>query len=169
MAGSRDGEAARRDRQMSRRAATFLIASLVAGGLCLSAPAQAAIPYAPCQPDGPVSADNATAAALRPAMTGRRLGSAVTGYSISCARAIVANVQARGLNQRAAVIAVTAAIAESSLHNYTVAVDADSLGLFQQRPSMGWGQPGELTDPRYSTQAFLSAMLRKDAVDEWMT
>src|SRR5690349_3060472 len=154
---------------MSYRAAVLVIATLVAGGLCLSAPAHAAIPYAPCQPDGPAAADSATAAALGPSMTGRRLGHSVTGYSISCARAIVANVQARGLDQRAAVIAVTAAIAESSLHNYTVATDADSLGLFQQRPSKGWGQPGELTDPRYSTQAFLSAMLRKDAVDEWMT
>jgi len=154
---------------MSFRAATLVIATLVAGVLSLSAPAHAAIPYAPCQPDGPATADNATAAALRPLMSGRRLGSSVTGYSISCARAIVANVQARGLDQRAAVIAVTAAIAESSLHNYTVAVDADSLGLFQQRPSKGWGQPGELTDPRYSTQAFLSAMLRKDTANGWMS
>ena len=154
---------------MSYRAAMLVIATLVAGGLCLSAPAQAAIPYAPCQPDGPAAADGAAAAALRPSMTGRRLGGSVSGYSVSCARAIVANVQARGLDQRAAVIAVTAAIAESSLHNYTVAVDADSLGLFQQRPSQGWGQPGELTDPRYSTQAFLSAMLRKDTTDEWMS
>ena len=151
----------------------LVVATLVAGALCLSAPglsapAQAAIPYAPCQPGGPASADSAIASALRPAMTGRRLGGSVTGYSISCARAIVANVQARGLNQRAAVIAVTTAIAESSLHNYTVAVDADSLGLFQQRPSKGWGQPGELTDPRYSTQAFLSAMIRKHTGDGWM-
>jgi 5-hydroxyisourate hydrolase-like protein (transthyretin family) len=147
----------------------LVVATLVAGVFCLSAPAHAAIPYAPCQPDGPASADNATAAALRPSMTGSRLGRSVTGYSISCARAIVANVQARGLNQRAAVIAVTAAIAESSLHNYTVAVDADSLGLFQQRPSKGWGQSGELTDPRYTTQAFLNAMIRKHPGDGWMT
>jgi hypothetical protein len=147
----------------------LMVATLVGGVLCLSTPAHAAIPYAPCQPDGPASADDATAAALRPSMTGSRLGGSVTGYSISCARAIVANVQARALNQRAAVIAVTAAIAESSLHNYTVAVDADSLGLFQQRPSKGWGQTGELTDPRYSTQAFLSAMIRKHTGDGWMS
>ncbi|WP_030434586.1 FG-GAP repeat domain-containing protein [Actinoplanes subtropicus] len=152
---------------MSYRAAMVMIATLVTGGLCLSAPAHAAIPYAPCQPDGPATADDATAAAVRPAMTGRRLGRSVTGYTISCARAIVANVQARGLDERAAVIAVTAAITESSLHNYTVATDADSLGLFQQRPSQGWGQPGELTDPRYSTQAFLNAMLRKQPASGW--
>ncbi|MCU7723813.1 VCBS repeat-containing protein [Actinoplanes sp. KI2] len=154
---------------MSRGAAMLGAAALLAGTFCLATPAQAAIPYAPCQPGGPAAADNVTAAVLRPSMTGVRLGRSVTGYSISCARAIVANVQARGLNQRAAVIAVAAAIAESSLHNYTVAVDADSLGLFQQRPSQGWGQPGELTDPRYSTQAFLSAMIRKDPGNGWMS
>ena len=153
---------------MVHRVAMVGVAALVAGALGLSSPAQAAIPYAPCQPDGPTAADNATAAALRSSMTGWRLGRSVTGYSISCARAIVANVQARGLNQRAAVIAVTTAIAESSLHNYTVAVDHDSLGLFQQRPSQGWGQPGQLTDPRYSTQKFLSAMIRKHPGDGWM-
>ena len=155
---------------MLRSAATLVVAMLGAGVFCLSAPAQAAAtPFAPCQPGGPTAADEVTAAVVRPSMTGRRLGHSVTGYSISCARAIVANVQARGLNQRAAVIAITAAIAESSLHNYTVATDADSLGLFQQRPSQGWGEPRELTDPRYSTQAFLSAMIRKHPGDGWLS
>src|SRR5690348_14110425 len=140
-------------RRAAMRKATMLgVATVAAAAFGWSTPAQAAaIPFAPCQPDGPASVDNAIATTLRPVMTGVRLGRSVSGYSISCARAIVANVQARGLNQRAAVIAVTAAIAESSLHNYTVAVDADSLGLFQQRPSQGWGQPGEVTDPRFST------------------
>lgn len=155
---------------MPRRAAVLVVATLVAGALGLSAPARAAdIPYAPCRPGGAASADQAIATAVRPAMTGVRLGHSVSAYSISCARAIVSNVQARGLDRRAAEIAVTVAIAESSLHNYTVAVDHDSLGLFQQRPSMGWGQPVELTDPRHATQAFLSAMLRKHVGDEWMS
>jgi hypothetical protein len=154
---------------MLGRAVTVMAATLVAGALCLSAPAHAATPYAPCRPGGPAAADNAIAAALRLSMTGPRLGRSVNGYSISCARAIVANVQARGLNQRAAVIAVTVAVAESSLHNYTVAVDHDSLGLFQQRPSKGWGQAGQLTDPRYATDAFLNAMIRKHTGDGWMS
>jgi hypothetical protein len=129
----------------------------------------AAIPSAPCQPGGATSTDSAIADLLRPSMNGRRLGSAVTGYAISCARAIVANVRARGLNQRAAEIAVTTAIAESTLHNYTVAVDHDSLGLFQQRPSQGWGRPGDLIDPRYATLAFLNAMIRKIPDGGWQT
>jgi len=129
----------------------------------------AAIPSAPCQPGGVTAADGAVADRLRPFMDGRRLGGSVTGYNVSCARAIVGNVRARGLNQRAAVIAVTAAIAESTLHNYVVADDHDSLGLFQQRPSQGWGQPGQIVDPRYATDTFLNAMIRKNPDGGWQT
>ena len=131
--------------------------------------ATAAIPYAPCQPDSVSPADNAVANRLRSTMNGRRLGSAVNGYHISCARAIISNVQARGLPQRAAVIAVTTAITESTLHNYTVAVDHDSLGLFQQRPSQGWGRPGQVVEPRFATNAFLNAMIRKHPGNGWLT
>ena len=122
----------------------------------------------PCRPGGVISADKKIADRLRPAMTGRRLGRAVAGRHISCARAIVGHVQASGLGQRAAVIAVTTAIAESTLNNYTVAVDHDSLGLFQQRPSTGWGRPAQLIDPRYATYAFLKAMLRKHPAGDWV-
>ncbi|GIF17020.1 hypothetical protein Ate01nite_70520 [Actinoplanes teichomyceticus] len=129
----------------------------------------AAVPAAACRPGTAANADRAVADQLRPLMNGRRLGSSVNAGSIACARVIVRNVQARGLPRRAAVIAVTTAIAESTLHNYTIAVDHDSLGLFQQRPSMGWGLPGELTDPDYATNAFLDAMIRKHPGGSWRT
>ena len=158
-------------------------AALAAGSLFVPVPARAggpleatpstmlaaAIPFAPCQPDGVAEADHAVADRLRPSMNGQRLGRAVTGYSISCARAIVSHVQSRGLGQRAAVIAVTAAITESTLHNYVVAVDHDSLGLFQQRPSTGWGRPNDIVDPRYATHRFLNAMIRKHPAGGWLT
>jgi hypothetical protein len=128
----------------------------------------AAIPSAPCQAGGVTAVDRGIANGLRASMTGRRLGRSVSGQSISCARAIVSNVRARGLGGRAAVIAVTTAIAESTLHNYTVAVDHDSLGLFQQRPSMRWGRPDQLVDPGYATQAFLTAMIRKYPGNGWL-
>ena len=161
----------------------LVAAALAAGSLLVPASAQAggppsaaksmiaamAIPSAPCQPDGVAAADDAIAGRLRPLMNGRRLGRSVGGYHISCARAVVDNVKARGLGERAAVIAVTTAITESTLHNYTVAVDHDSLGLFQQRPSKGWGQPGQLVDPRYATHTFLNAMIRKHPAGGWLT
>jgi hypothetical protein len=79
----------------------------------------------------------------------------------------VRHVIGRGLPARAAVIAVTTAITESTLHNYTLAVDHDSLGLFQQRPSMGWGSPEQLLDPGFATGAFLDKMLRTHSAGSW--
>jgi hypothetical protein len=124
---------------------------------------------APCLPGSVSSADQAIADMLRPAMTGRRLGRSVTGRSVACARAIVETVKARKLDRRAAVIAVTTAIAESTLHNHAIAYDHDSLGLFQQRPSQGWGRPDQLLDVRFATNAFLNSMLRKYPGNSWMT
>ncbi len=56
--------------------------------------------------------------------------------------------------KRAGVIAVAVALQESSLRNLTGG-DRDSLGLFQQRPSMGWGTPEQIQDPVYATRSFL--------------
>ncbi|MEU8231486.1 VCBS repeat-containing protein [Actinoplanes sp. NPDC048967] len=150
-------------------AAALVTASLSLPAAATAAPAaaKAAIPSAPCAPGGVTAADRAVAQRLRPAMTGQRLGPALSGYNVSCARAIVRHVIGRGLPARAAVIAVTTAITESTLHNYTLAVDHDSLGLFQQRPSMGWGSPEQLLDPGFATGAFLDKMLRTHSAGSW--
>ncbi len=74
------------------------------------------------------------------------------------AKTIVAVTKQRGMSLYAAVIAVATAMQESSLINLTEATNYDSLGLFQQRPSMGWGTPSQLTDPVYATNAFLAAL-----------
>ena len=63
----------------------------------------------------------------------------------------------RGLPPKAATIALATAIQESKLRNLTYG-DADSLGLFQQRPSQGWGSEAEVTDPVYAANTFYSAM-----------
>lgn len=69
----------------------------------------------------------------------------------------------RGLAPRAATIAITTAIQESKLQNINYG-DADSVGLFQQRPSQGWGTAEEILDPVYSTNAFYDALVE---VDGW--
>lgn len=74
------------------------------------------------------------------------------------AKIIVEVTQQRGMSLYAAVIATATAIQESSLRNLTRAVDHDSLGLFQQRPSMGWGTRAQVTDPVYATNTFLTAL-----------
>ena len=153
--------------RVSALSGVLLSAALVLGSLVLPAPAQA-IPSTSCHPDGVTTADKSIAKQLRPAMTGPRLGRAVSGYNISCARSIVKQVLRRGLPARAAVIAVTTAITESTLHNYTLAVDHDSLGLFQQRPSQGWGRPDQLIDPAFATDAFLNKLIRSYPANRWM-
>jgi len=57
------------------------------------------------------------------------------------------------LPARALTIAYATAIQESKLENLTYGT-SDSVGLFQQRPSEGWGSVQELEDPVYASQAF---------------
>jgi len=55
-------------------------------------------------------------------------------------------------------IAIATAMQESGLINLITATNYDSLGLFQQRPSQGWGTPAELTDPTYAAKAFYNTL-----------
>jgi hypothetical protein len=68
-----------------------------------------------------------------------------------------------GIPERGLVVALATAMQESQLYNlgYLGANnDHDSLGLFQQRPSMGWGSEAQVTDPVYSATAFYLALQR---------
>lgn len=64
----------------------------------------------------------------------------------------------RGLPARAVSIALATAYQESGLRNLTTG-DRDSLGLFQQRPSQGWGTKREVSDPVHATNAFYDALV----------
>lgn len=67
------------------------------------------------------------------------------------------------------IIAVATAIQEASLHNLGHLGDRndhDSLGLFQQRPSQGWGTPEEITDPVKSSELFYEKL---EDVENWET
>ncbi|HZX38242.1 MAG TPA: hypothetical protein VFF37_07935 [Streptomyces sp.] len=59
----------------------------------------------------------------------------------------------RGLPERAVTIALATALQESGLRNINHG-DRDSLGLFQQRPSKGWGTTRQILDPVYSAGKF---------------
>lgn len=69
------------------------------------------------------------------------------------AATITAVGTARNLPERAVTIALATALQESALRNIDYG-DRDSLGLFQQRPSQGWGTPREIMDPSYSADKF---------------
>ncbi|HLS45899.1 MAG TPA: hypothetical protein VK045_10735 [Ornithinicoccus sp.] len=73
----------------------------------------------------------------------------------------------RGLPPKAATIAITTAIQESKLRNLTYG-DADSLGLFQQRPSQGWGTPEQVNDPVYAANAFYDALVAVPGWEDWV-
>lgn len=80
------------------------------------------------------------------------------------AEAIVAAAMAASKeNEQAVHVALMAAMTESSLHNLDHG-DRDSLGLFQERPSQGWGTPAQVMDPAYATTAFVTRLL---AVPAW--
>jgi hypothetical protein len=70
----------------------------------------------------------------------------------------------RGLPARAATIAIATAYQESKLYNLDYG-DRDSLGLFQQRPSQGWGTPQQVTEPTYAINAFYDALARVDGFE----
>ncbi|WP_315093253.1 C40 family peptidase [uncultured Cellulomonas sp.] len=69
------------------------------------------------------------------------------------ARIIVAVGQQLGVPTRGLLVALMTARQESGLRNLDYG-DRDSLGLFQQRPSMGWGTPEQVRDPSYAAAAF---------------
>ncbi len=62
------------------------------------------------------------------------------------------------LPPRAWVIAIATAMQESGLRNLDTAVDHDSLGLFQQRPSTGWGMPAQILNPAYAATKFYTKL-----------
>ncbi|SFN58986.1 LysM peptidoglycan-binding domain-containing protein [Mycetocola miduiensis] len=69
------------------------------------------------------------------------------------ARIIIGTARSLGVSDEGIVVALAAAAQESSLRNVQFG-DRDSLGLFQQRPSQGWGTPEQLLDPVRATAAF---------------
>lgn len=71
----------------------------------------------------------------------------------------------RGLPPRASSIAIATALQESKLRNIKFG-DRDSLGLFQQRPSQGWGTAEQILDAVYSTNKFFDALVK---VTNWQT
>ena len=68
----------------------------------------------------------------------------------------------RGLPARAASIALATAMQESKLRNISHGDQAgpDSRGLFQQRPSQGWGTTDQVMDPYYASNAFYNALVK---------
>ncbi|WP_372411024.1 peptidase M23 [Streptomyces luteireticuli] len=120
-----------------------------------SGPQGLAIPTVPCDPAGPSATDGIMADQLNPQLHAKMAGY-MDAYKVSCARMVTQAVKDRGLNRRAAAIAIATVIVESSINNYSQAVDHTSLGLFQQQD--WWGTREERLNPAHATNAFLDRM-----------
>jgi hypothetical protein len=89
----------------------------------------------------------------------------ITPEQADNARLIAEVARVEGLPNHAVTVALAAALQESKLRNIEHG-DRDSVGLFQQRPSQGWGTTEQLTNPEYAATAFYRALAK---VDGWET
>ncbi len=130
--------------------------------------AHADAPAVDVKPVAVVQADKPDKGKLIPhGVRGAQSTIGLNGEQVANVKAIVAATKKAGLPERAAVVSIATSLQESKLENLGHLGDRndhDSLGLFQQRPSSGWGSPEQITDPEYSTLAFLKGLKQ---VDGW--
>jgi hypothetical protein len=154
---------------MLRKSLLAVTGLTLAGGV-VAGPATTAL-AAPSPATGPVavvSADKPNTDKLIPhGVQGKQSRIKLSDEQTGNAKAIIAATKKAGMDERAAVIAVGTALQESKLENLGHLGDRndhDSQGLFQQRPSSGWGTVEQITDPEYATTAFLKGLKQ---VDGW--
>lgn len=82
----------------------------------------------------------------------------ISSEQLANAAAIVATGRQLGVPERGLWVALATALQESGLRNLDYG-DRDSLGLFQQRPSQGWGSPAQVRDPRYAATQFFTRLI----------
>ncbi|MFK0250205.1 C40 family peptidase [Amycolatopsis azurea] len=83
---------------------------------------------------------------------------ALDAEQVRTVQVILSVADQRGLPPRASVIAVSTGIVESKLRNLDHG-DRDSLGVFQQRPSQGWGTPAQVTNVVYAAGKFFDGLI----------
>ena len=84
-------------------------------------------------------------------------GSGLDAEQMNNARQIAAIGKSRGLGDNEIQIAIMTALAESEMKNIAHG-DRDSVGLFQQRTSQGWGSVQQIMDPNYSINKFYDSL-----------
>ncbi|MBP2371983.1 C40 family peptidase [Pseudonocardia parietis] len=132
----------------------FVAATVTIGMAMLTAVVSGALPGGGCGGDGGIGGGSQSIG-----------GQDWNAEQTDNAATIVSRVVERGLPKRAAVIAISTVIVESRLVNVGHG-DRDSLGLFQQRPSQGWGTPAQVLNPGAATDTFLDRLV---ALPGWAT
>ncbi|MGC0374688.1 C40 family peptidase [Streptomyces sp. SAI-229] len=142
-------------------------------GLCATGPLLLALPIlaigagtasASCSTDAAQGVDTAAVARQVKAILdgGDKVSVSVPGLDdpaeqVPNAKTIQATGVAMNIPARGQVVALATALQESGLRNLTYG-DRDSLGLFQQRPSMGWGTANEILDPVHASTRFYEGL-----------
>ena len=107
----------------------------------------------------PAPAATAVTACVSTSGTGETQATQLSAVQIGNARIIYDVSASLALPPQAPVIAIATAGQESRLINLPSGT-ADSLGLFQQRPSQGWGSPAQIMQPVYAATMFYAALVR---------
>lgn len=153
LGGAEHHEAHSRHRRPRRRGRTLLALTLslalIGGGLF------AAVNF--------IGLDTVTVRQKCTALVGSTLHT-LSPDQASNAALIAAVATRRGMPTRAAAIGIATSIQESKLTNIDYGDNAgpDSRGLFQQRPSMGWGTEAQVLDPLYASQSFFKELATFD-------
>lgn len=150
-------------------------------GLFASGPLLLAVPIlaigagtasASCSTGGTQAVDtSAVAVQVKAILDGDGKGTvSVTGLDdpaeqVPNAKTIQATGVAMNIPARGQIVALATALQESGLRNLTYG-DRDSLGLFQQRPSQGWGTANEILDPVHASTMFYEAL---EKVSGWQS
>jgi LysM repeat protein len=137
---------------IARQTGTTVQALLAANGLSMTSTIYAGRTLVvPGAASAPAAAPTAVAATT--VVAPLTASTSLTSEQQQNARVIIRVGRELGVGDQAIVVALAAAAQESSLRNIDHG-DRDSLGLFQQRPSTGWGTPAQLTDAAHATRLF---------------
>ncbi len=149
---------------MSRRALYFPLSVLVIAGMLAAAVTMIAVGTGVTRPPSAGCAPG-TRAATATAASRAADGASLNAGQLANAWIIYAVGAGLGLPLRAEIVAIATAMQESALENLPYG-SSDSLGLFQQRPSQGWGTPAQIMDPVTAARAFYRRLVR---VGSWQS
>ena len=136
----------RRPRAVPAIGSALVLVLAAVGYLAFGGARHGVAPAAPPLPPGCQAGTGATAIPLDTGQAG--IAATIAGVAVR-----------HRLPRQAVTIALAAALQESQLQNLDYG-DRDSVGVFQQRPSQGWGTTAELEDPVYATTKFFAALVR---------
>ncbi|HEX5496516.1 MAG TPA: hypothetical protein VFX70_18290 [Mycobacteriales bacterium] len=129
------------------------------GGPAPAPPGQPPAAVPPGAPTGPTQAPAAPPPPVSAPAPAPPVPAGVSSEQVQNATAIAEVAVQHGLDEHAVTVALATSLQESGLVNLNYG-DRDSLGLFQQRPSAGWGTPQQIMDPHYAAGRFFQALAR---------